>query len=55
MLTFLNEQKLYVLSAKVCERVSFRRAIGEGATVQELGRDQAAIAEIEAFFKEIQK
>ena len=55
MLTFLNEQKLYVLSAKVCERVSFRRAIGEGATVQELGRDQVAIAEIESFFKEIQK
>lgn len=54
MIAFLIEQKLSVLSTKVCERVAFRRAIGEGATVQELGRDQAAISEIEAFFKEIQ-
>jgi len=43
-----------VLPTKVCERVAFRRAIGEGAIVQELGRDQSAIAEIEAFFREIQ-
>ena len=27
--------------------------IGEGATVQELGRDQAAISEMEAFFREV--
>lgn len=53
MLEFLAEQKLTVLPTKVCERVAFRRAIGEGATVQELGRDQAAIAEMEAFFKEV--
>jgi hypothetical protein len=44
MLEFLAEQKLTVLPTKVCERVAFRRAIGEGASVQELGRDQAAIA-----------
>lgn len=55
MIDFLHEQKLTVLPTKVCERVAFRRAIGEGATVQELGRDQAAIAEIEAFFREIQQ
>jgi chromosome partitioning protein len=54
MLEFLAEQKLTVLPTKVCERVAFRRAIGEGAIVQELGRDQSAIAEIEAFFREIQ-
>lgn len=54
MLNFLAEQKLVVLSTQVCERVAFRRAIGEGAIVQELGRDSVAIAEIEAFFKEIQ-
>jgi chromosome partitioning protein len=54
MLNFLAEQKLVVLPTHVCERVAFRRAIGEGAIVQELGRDQAAIAEIEAFFREIQ-
>lgn len=53
MLEFLAEQKLTVLPTKVCERVAFRRAIGEGATVQELGRDHAAIAEVEGFFREI--
>ena len=54
MLEFLTEQKLTVLPTRVCERVAFRRAIGEGATVQELGKDQAAIAEMKAFFSEIQ-
>ena len=54
MMSFLAEQNLVVLSTHVSERVAFRRAIGEGAIVQELGRDQSAIAEIEAFFKEIQ-
>ncbi len=54
MLEFLAEQKLVVFLTKVCERVAFRRAIGEGAIVQELGRDQAAISEIEAFFQEAQ-
>lgn len=53
MLEFLQEQKLNVLTSKVCERVVFRRAIGEGAIVQELGKDSAAIAEIEAFFQEV--
>lgn len=53
MLEFLAEQQLSVLPTKVCERVAFRRAIGEGATVHELGKDQAAMAEIEAFFKEV--
>lgn len=54
MLEFLAEQKLTVLPTKVCERVAYRRAIGEGATVQELGKDQAAIAEMSAFFREVQ-
>lgn len=53
MLEFLEEQKLDVLSTKICERVAFRRAIGEGAIVQELKRDTAAIAEMEAFFQEV--
>ena len=53
MLQFLAEQKLVVLPTQVCERVAFRRAIGEGSTVQELGRDQAAIAEMDAFFREV--
>lgn len=54
MLEFLHEQKLTVLPTKVCERVAFRRAIGEGAIVQELGKDTAAIAEMDAFFHEVQ-
>ena len=53
MLEFLAEHKLTVLPTKICERVAFRRAIGEGATVGELGRDQHAIGEVEAFFKEV--
>ena len=52
MLAFLKEQKLDVLNAVICERVAFRRAIGEGATVHELGKDQTAIAEMEACFRE---
>jgi chromosome partitioning protein len=54
MLEFLAEQKLFVLPTKICERVAFRRAIGEGAIVQELGKDHVAIAEVEAFFMEVQ-
>jgi len=53
MLAFLAEQKLTVLPTKVCERVAYRRAIGEGAIVQEIGKDQAAITEMESFFKEV--
>ena len=53
MMQFLVEHKLTVMKTKVCERVAFRRAIGEGASVQELGRDLAAINEIEAFFAEV--
>lgn len=55
MLEFLTEQSLKVLPTKVCERVAFRRAIGEGAIVQELGKDNAAISEMEAFFREVQE
>jgi chromosome partitioning protein len=53
MLAFLQEQGLVVLEAKICERVAFRRAVGEGATVQEVGRDPAAIKEVIAFFEEV--
>jgi chromosome partitioning protein len=54
MLEFLLEQKLTVLPTRVCERVAFRRAIGEGAIVHELGRDQVAMNEMDAFFREVQ-
>lgn len=55
MLTFLVEQKLAVLATRVCERVAYRRAIGEGSIVQEVGKskDAAAINEMEAFLKEV--
>jgi len=55
MMKFLKEQKLQVLQAQVCERVAYRRAIGEGAIVSELGRDQQAIQEIETFFGEVKR
>lgn len=53
MLAFLQEQKLPVLSSRVCERVAYRRAIGEGAIVQELGKDPSANQEMEAFLAEV--
>ena len=53
MLEFLQEQKLNVLATRVCERVAYRRAIGEGAIVRELGKDAQAIAELEALLKEV--
>lgn len=53
MMQFLAEQKLTVLDGKVCERVAYRRSIGEGATVQEVGKDPAAKHEMERFFGEV--
>ncbi len=53
MLSFLAEQQLRVLPGKVCERVAYRRAIGEGSTVQELGKDPLATAEMENFLREV--
>ncbi len=53
MNNWLQENHLNVLTTHISERVAFRRSIGEGLTVQELGKDAAAIAEIEAFFKEV--
>ena len=53
MLEFLQEQKLNVLATRVCERVAYRRSIGEGAIVRELGKDAQAIAEMEALLKEV--
>lgn len=53
MLAFLIDQKLVVLNSQICERVAFRRAIGEGATVLEFGKDNAAILEIESVFREV--
>ena len=54
MIDYLHEHKLRLLEARICERVAYRRAIGEGATVAELAKDPQAIAEMAALFKEIQ-
>ena len=55
MLAFLGEQKLHVLATRVCERVAYRRAIGEGAIVHEVakGKDAQAVAEMDALLKEV--
>jgi chromosome partitioning protein len=53
MLAFLHDQKLPVLGGRSCERVANRRAIGEGAIVQELGKDPSSSQEMEAFLAEV--
>jgi len=53
MINFLHNHDLKVLTTQIAERVAFRRSIGEGVIVQELGKDTAAICEIESFFKEV--
>jgi chromosome partitioning protein len=55
MVAFLKEQQLTMLQTRIFERVAFRRAVGEGATVRELGRDPHAIAEIESLLAEIKE
>ena len=55
MIEYLKENKLQILDARICERVAYRRAIGEGATVAEIGKDPQAVAEMAALFKEIQQ
>lgn len=53
MLEYLRENNLDVLDARICERVAFRRAIGEGGTVAEVGRDVQAVNEMQALFEEV--
>ena len=53
MLAFLHEQKLPALSSRACERVAYRRAFGEVAIVQELGKGPSFSQEIEAFLAEV--
>ncbi len=54
MLLYLTENNLDVLGTRICERVAYRRAINEGATVGEIGKDPQAISEIETLFAEVQ-
>ncbi|WP_241136249.1 ParA family protein [Achromobacter insuavis] len=53
MVKFLEEQELQVLDSRICERVAVRRAVGEGLTVMEYGRDIAAAEEMKRFFNEV--
>jgi chromosome partitioning protein len=55
MIDYLRENNLDVLDARICERVAFRRAIGEGATVAEIGRDPLAVQEMQALLNEVTK
>lgn len=55
MLEYLYENKLQVLQSRICERVAYRRAIGEGATVAEIGKDQQAITEMQTLFNEVMR
>jgi chromosome partitioning protein len=54
MLSFLAGEKMSVMQSRISERVAYRRAVGDGATVHEMtkGRDAQAVAEMDAFFKE---
>lgn len=53
MLKFLQESKLEVLTSRVCERVTFRRATTQGLTIEEIGKDARAIEEMAAFYREV--
>jgi chromosome partitioning protein len=53
MLAYLQKEQLNVLTARITERVAYRRAIGEGAIVQEIGRDPQANAEMDALLQEV--
>jgi chromosome partitioning protein len=56
MLAHLAELNLEVIDARICERVAYRRAVGDGLTVGELAgvrRDSVAAAEIDAAFREV--
>lgn len=53
MLKFLQEYKLEVLTSRVCERVTFRRATTQGLTIEEIGKDTRAIEEMAAFYREV--
>jgi chromosome partitioning protein len=53
MLAYLQQKKLDVLATRVHERVAYRRTIPSGAIVQELGKDHAAAAEMDALLAEV--
>lgn len=53
MYEWLLENQLEVLKSRICERVAYRRCIGEGAVVSEWKKDPHAIAEVNEFLQEV--
>lgn len=53
MYEWLMENELEVLKARICERVAYRRCIGEGAVVTEWKKDLHAITEMNEFLQEV--
>ena len=52
MVEYLHSEELTLLPTFICERVAYRRSTKEGATVQELAKDKAAITEMDVFLIE---
>lgn len=50
-----GEGKADLMDVRICERVAFRRSTSEGCTVEELGKDTQAIAEMAEFYRELLK
>lgn len=53
MIKFIENQGLNLMKARICERVAYRRTVGEGATVKDLKKDPQATQEMIEFFKEL--
>jgi len=53
MLDYLESKELSVLNSRLTERVAYRRAVGEGLTVNEYGKDHTASREIMMLFAEV--
>lgn len=53
MVDYIKEQKLNLMKAVICERVAYRRTIGEGSIVSEIKKDPQATKEMDTFLKEI--
>jgi len=53
MIDWLEQKGLPLMQARICERVAIKRAVGDGAIVQEISDNKKAIFEMEFFYKEI--
>lgn len=53
LLDYLKDKDLPILQSRITERVAYRRAVGEGAIVQETHTDPQANTEMEALLQEL--